>query len=168
MAFLRFSRDKRGYELFALVQPEQQSKPRVLYAFRTPPNIKVGREPFDEDARRALEAAYPHAGFNWRQIAETPIPSADADAWRERRRAIKEAKLAARREETEQSQPADSASARRRRRRRGRGRPLPETAAAVSSQEDASSEARSGSQPSEEGSEIPEMPDTTGEPGSSS
>src|SRR5207302_4267959 len=81
LAFLRFSRDKRGYELFALVQSEQrggQSRPRVLYAFRTPPNIKVGRDPFDDETRRSLEQLYPGVGFNWRQITETPIPAADA------------------------------------------------------------------------------------------
>jgi hypothetical protein len=127
--FLRFSRDKRGYEVFALVQPDQrggQSKPRVLYAFRTPPNIKVGRDPFDDETRKELEAANPGVGFNWRQIKETPIPSADAEMWRERRRAMKEAKRAAKKDEEESqraaadAQPGESRSARRRRRRKAR------------------------------------------------
>lgn len=129
MAFLRFSRDKRGYELFSLVQSEQrggQSRPRVLYAFRTPPNIKVGRQPFDDETKRSLEQTYPGVGFNWRQIAETPIPSADAEQWRERRRAMKEAKQAQRKEEAETasapSTGATQGTERRRRRRRGRGR----------------------------------------------
>jgi hypothetical protein len=58
-----------------------------LYWFRTPPDVRVGRQPFDEAVRRALEAQYPDVRFDWRQILETPIPSADAEKWRERRRA---------------------------------------------------------------------------------
>ena len=53
MAFLRFSRDKRGVENFALVQPTTNRRgkvtSRVLYWYRTPPDVKVGREPFDAD-----------------------------------------------------------------------------------------------------------------------
>jgi hypothetical protein len=89
MPFLRFTRDKRGYEQFALVQPmtrRGKSVSRVLYWYRTPPDVKVGREPFDEAVRRALETQNPNITFDWRQILETPIPSADADKWRERRR----------------------------------------------------------------------------------
>ncbi len=63
--------------------------------YRTPPDVKVGREPFDEAVRRALEAQYPDVGFDWRKILETPIPSADAERWRERRRADRAARQAA-------------------------------------------------------------------------
>jgi hypothetical protein len=90
MAFFRFSRDKRGYEHFQLVQPTTNRRgkvrTRVLYWFRTPPDVKVGREPFDEGVRRALEAQNPDVTFDWPSILEAPIPSADADKWRERRR----------------------------------------------------------------------------------
>ena len=89
MPFLRFTRDKRGYEQFALVHSVNRrgkSVSRVLYWYRTPPDVKVGREPFDDAVRRALEAQNPDITFDWRQILETPIPSADADKWRERRR----------------------------------------------------------------------------------
>ncbi len=98
MAFLRFTRDKRGYEHFSLVQPTTNRRgkvrQRVLYWFRSPPDIKVGREPFDEGVRRALEAQNPDVTFDWRSILEAPIPSADADKWRERRRAERAAKQA--------------------------------------------------------------------------
>ncbi len=90
MAFLRFTRDKRGYEHFYLVQPSHsrgKSTARVLFWFRTPPGVKVGREPFDESVRRELEAQNPDVTFDWRKILETPIPSADAEKWRDRRRA---------------------------------------------------------------------------------
>lgn len=92
MAFLRFSRDKRGYEHFYLMQPTNRrgkSQPRVLYWFRSPPNVRVGREPFDDGVRRALEAQNPGVAFDWKTIIETPIPSADTERWRERRRAEK-------------------------------------------------------------------------------
>ena len=100
MAFLRFSRDKRGYEHFYLVEATTnrrgKTRARVLYWFRTPPGVKVGREPFDADVRQALESQNPGVAFDWRKIIETPIPSADAEKWRERRR-IEKAEKAARR-----------------------------------------------------------------------
>jgi hypothetical protein len=116
LPFLRFSRDKRGVENFYLVQPTTNRRgkvrPRVLYWFRSPPDVKVGREPFDADARRALEAQNPGIEFDWRGIAETPIPSADADKWRERRRADRAAKHAAAEEDAKvaaaDEEPADS------------------------------------------------------------
>jgi hypothetical protein len=98
VAFFRFNRDKRGYEYFYLVEPTTNRrgkvKSRVLYWYRTPPGIRVGREPFDEGVRRALEAQNPGVNFDWRSIIEAPIPSADADKWRERRRAERAAKHA--------------------------------------------------------------------------
>src|SRR6185295_2082141 len=93
MAFFRFSRDKRGYEHFYLVEPTTNRRgkvrQRVLYWFRSPPDVRVGREPFDEGVRRALEAQYPDVTFDWRSILAAPIPSADADKWRERGRAVR-------------------------------------------------------------------------------
>src|SRR6266403_4094487 len=100
MAFFRFSRDKRGYEHFYLVEPTTNrrgtSRPRVLYWFRTPPNVKIGREPFDDDVRRALEAQNPNVTFDWRKILATPIPSAEVEPWRERRRAERAARQSTR------------------------------------------------------------------------
>src|SRR5262245_18682360 len=106
VAFLRFTRDKRGYEHFYLVEASQRrgkSPTRVLYWFRTPPNVKVGRDPFDEDIRRELEAQNPDVVFDWRRILETPIPSPDADKWRERRRAERAAKALRRAEKVEEA-----------------------------------------------------------------
>jgi len=101
LAFLRFSRDKRGYENFYLVETSTnrrgKTRARVLYWFRTPPGVKIGREPFDGDVRRALEQQYPEVAFDWRKISETPIPSADAERWRERRR-LEKAERARRRD----------------------------------------------------------------------
>ncbi len=113
MAFLRFTRDKRGVENFYLVQPTTDRRgkvrPRVLYWYRSPPEVKVGREPFDPGVRRALERQHPEIDFDWRAIVDTPIPSADADKWRERRRAERAARHAAAAEES--VAPVDAAAA---------------------------------------------------------
>ena len=97
--FLRFSRDKRGYEHFYLVQPTSarrgKQRQRILYWFRTPPNVKVGREPFAEHVRRALEAQYPDVRFDWETLVATPIPPPETDHWRERRRAERAARQVA-------------------------------------------------------------------------
>jgi hypothetical protein len=98
MAFLRFSRDRRGNENFYLVQPtvrRGKSRTRILYWFHSPPNVRVGRVPFDDATRKALEARYPDIVFDWKTITETPIPSADTEKWRERRRVERAQKQAA-------------------------------------------------------------------------
>lgn len=114
MAFLRFTRDKRGYEHFYLVQPTTNRRgkvrTRILYWFRTPPNVKVGRQPFDDALRRALEAQNPGVAFDWQKIVDTPIPSADAEKWRERRRAER-AERVARQAATDVEEPADESAA---------------------------------------------------------
>ena len=112
MAFLRFTRDRRGYEHFQLVETTTRrgrTRTKVLYWFRTPPGVKVGREPFDEATRRKLEAENPSVTFDWKKILATPIPSADAEKWRERRREERAAKRArkAREEADQPSRPDD-------------------------------------------------------------
>src|SRR5579872_5797752 len=92
MAVLRFSRDKRGYEHFYLVQPPEprgRGRAAILYWFRTPPNVRVGREPFDPAIRRTLESQYPEVSFDWKKYAETAFPRVDLD--RERREAVRAA-----------------------------------------------------------------------------
>ena len=113
MPFLRFSRDARGYEHFYIVHSTTRrgkSRSRILYWFRTPPNVKVGREAFDEGVRAELEAQNPNVTFDWVRLLETPIPppSADVEHWRERRRATRAAKLAASSEAEIEEAVADS------------------------------------------------------------
>jgi hypothetical protein len=101
IAVLRFSRDKRGYEHFYLIQPSDRrgkSGARILYWFRTPPNVRVGREPFDPAIRRMLESQYPDVTFDWKKFVDTPIPRAEPEAWRERRDAVRAARATARAE----------------------------------------------------------------------
>jgi hypothetical protein len=116
VAFLRFSRDKRGYENIYLVHTQTRRgktpRQRILYWYRTPPGVRVGRPPFDEEARRRIEAQNPDLTFDWPTIVATPIPPpAENEQWRERRRAERSAKQAHRAEEAAalqaEREPAD-------------------------------------------------------------
>src|SRR5882672_245690 len=73
----------------------------MLYWFRTPPGVKVGREPFDDGTRRTLEAQYPSLIFDWKKLANTPMPPPDTEHWRERRRLERTARQARAAEERE-------------------------------------------------------------------
>lgn len=114
MPFLRFSRDKRGYEHVYLVHAANRrgkpSRPRILYWYRTPPGVKVGRKPFDDEVQRALEAQYPGVVFDWKTIMSTPAPPPDPEFWRERRRAEKVAKQERRTEPLETDLPEGEAA----------------------------------------------------------
>ncbi len=115
MPFLRFSRDKRGYEHTYLVQATNRRgkpvRPRVLYWFRTPPGVRLGREPFDEDVRRMLEVQNPGIAFDWGTIVKTPFPAAEPEHWRERRRVERAARQSRREEEGEDIAPDVTAEA---------------------------------------------------------
>jgi hypothetical protein len=124
VAFLRFSRDRRGYEntflLHAATSRGEKDRPRLLYWFRTPPHLKVGRTPFDEDAMRLLEDQYPAVEFDWSRLLETPTPSSTEGSGREG----DGADFFERPPESPVAAPSDSSSrppARRRRRRGGHG-----------------------------------------------
>jgi hypothetical protein len=107
--FLKFSRDKRGYENYYLF--DGKGRARLLFWFRTPPQVKVGRAPFSDDVRRMVEAQNPGVFFDWARIMATPIPSPDVDKWRERRRVEKAAKRAAREAEAEDVEAAEDTGA---------------------------------------------------------
>jgi hypothetical protein len=137
--FVRFSRDRGGYEHFYILQaiPDRRGRmrQRVLYWYRTPPQVKVGREPFDEATRRALESQNPDVRFDWEKIRNTPIPPIQSEHWRERRLAERAARqqmavdeagtsdagaggAPARAQTAAGGPPAESRRGRRRRRRR--------------------------------------------------
>jgi hypothetical protein len=103
--FLKFSRDKRGYENYYLF--DGKGRPRLLFWFRTPPQVKVGRTPFSDDVRKMVEAQNPGLFFDWPRLMATPIPSPDVDHWRERRRLEKAAKRAAREADAESEADAE-------------------------------------------------------------
>ena len=80
MPFLRVIRDKRGYETTYLIhwyREGTRQRSRILYVFRTPGGVRVGREPFEPEMRRDIEALHPAIAFDWkavmadRQVVET-------------------------------------------------------------------------------------------------
>ena len=80
MPFLRFSRDKRGYANTYLCHTFREDgvvRMRVLYWFRTPPDIEVGRGALDAEAIRDIEASNPDLTFDWDEIMKAkPLPPA--------------------------------------------------------------------------------------------
>jgi len=77
--FLKFGRDRRGYESTFLLHAARtagQGQPRLLYWFRTPPHVKIGRAAFDEDAIRLLEQQHPEVEFDWERILTARPPAA--------------------------------------------------------------------------------------------
>ena len=89
MPYLRFFRDERGYEHTCLLHGLRTgSRPRLLYWFRTPPNVGIGRLPLDEDAIRAIEDANADLTFDWTrmlQVKPQPVPARAAGAADRRR-----------------------------------------------------------------------------------
>ena len=79
MPFLRFSKDRRGYESTFLLQAHRAGErevPFLLYWFRTPPHVKMGRAALDEETVRVLEDTHPAVDFDWPRILATrPQPS---------------------------------------------------------------------------------------------
>jgi hypothetical protein len=79
LPFLRFSRDKRGYETTSLVHATRRhgkAWQQVLYFFRTPPGVKVGRPALDEEAIRWIEEHNPDIEFDWPAILRAQPPAA--------------------------------------------------------------------------------------------
>jgi len=98
--YLKISRDKRGYETYYLLEPpadrSKHARPRLLFWFRTPPQVKIGREPFSEEIRQAIESQNPDLRFDWPRLMATQPPPLDVERWRERRRLERVARQAAR------------------------------------------------------------------------
>ena len=80
MPFLRVLRDNRGYETTYLIhwyREGNRQRSRILYIFRTPGGVRVGREPLEPDVRRDIETQHSEIAFDWkavmadRQVVET-------------------------------------------------------------------------------------------------
>ena len=56
-----------------------RSRTRILYWFRTPAGIRVGRSPLDENTTRLLETHNPGIRFDWPRILEGKDDAAAAD-----------------------------------------------------------------------------------------
>jgi hypothetical protein len=96
MPFCRIVRDNRGYEYLSLVQQTSgrrgKTRQQILYWYRSPPNIKVGRQALDEEVMRELEARNPGVQFDWNALRDTPPLLPAVEPWRERRRAERAAR----------------------------------------------------------------------------
>ena len=71
MPFLRVVRDKRGYQTTYLMhwfRDGTRQRSKVLYLFRTPGGIRVGRESMEPEVRRALEVQHPDIEFDWHAV----------------------------------------------------------------------------------------------------
>ena len=89
MPFLRFTRDTRGYETTSVVHTFRrrgQSRSRILYLFRTPANINVGRGALDEEAIRTIEESNPDLSFDWAKMLKLRAAAAAQPVERERGR----------------------------------------------------------------------------------
>jgi hypothetical protein len=74
--FIRYARDKRGYEstfiMHAYRGTNGASRTRVLYVFRSPSNVKVGRRAIEAEVREALEHTHPDLSFDWDGMLHEP------------------------------------------------------------------------------------------------
>jgi hypothetical protein len=75
--FIRYTRDKRGYECTLVMhayRPTQgPQRTRVLYLFRSPSQIKVGRRPLDTEVVEALEHTHPDLSFDWTALVREGV-----------------------------------------------------------------------------------------------
>jgi hypothetical protein len=71
--FLRVIRDKRGYEttyLMHLYREGHRQRSRILYVFRSPGGVRVGRAALDPEVLREIEAHYPDIVFDWKDVRD--------------------------------------------------------------------------------------------------
>jgi hypothetical protein len=92
------------------VRRGRPSKPLLLYWYRTPPGVRVGRDPFDPDSRRAIEAQNPGVVFDWEKLSVLPVEPLEAESWRERRQAERLARQQRRESDAQPEGPADTAA----------------------------------------------------------
>ena len=66
----------------------RRAEPRILYWFRTPPHVRVGRAALDEEAIRSIEEHNPDLTFDWTRIlkAKPPPPPVEESEYDRRRR----------------------------------------------------------------------------------
>jgi len=71
--FLRVIRDKRGYETTYLMhwyREGHRQRSRILYVFRTPGGVRVGRNALEPEVLRQIESEYPDIAFDWSVVRE--------------------------------------------------------------------------------------------------
>jgi hypothetical protein len=73
LPFLRVIRDKRGYETTYLMhwyREGNRQRSRILYIFRTPGSVRVGRRALEPDVLRQIESQYPDIAFDWKAVVD--------------------------------------------------------------------------------------------------
>ena len=90
MPFLRVIRDKRGYETTYLMhwyREGNRQRSRILYVFRSPGGVRVGRNPLEPDVQRLLESQHPGIDFDWKAVLDNQqVVEPVSDQRRPRRR----------------------------------------------------------------------------------
>jgi len=79
LPFIRHTRDKRGFESLYVMHayrptPESPHRTRVLYLFRSPTQLRVGRQPLDGEVMEALEHTHPDVSFDWNALTRERMP----------------------------------------------------------------------------------------------
>ena len=99
MPFLRVIRDKRGYETTYLMhwyREGARQRSRILYVFRSPGGVRVGRESLEPDVLRDIEAHHPDIAFDWKAVLDNrEIVDTTPDIRRPRKRRRSEDEAAA-------------------------------------------------------------------------
>ena len=73
MPFLRVIRDKRGYETTYLMhwyREGNRQHSRILYVFRSPGGVRIGRDPLEPEVLEQIEAHHPDIAFDWKVVRE--------------------------------------------------------------------------------------------------
>lgn len=73
MPFLRVIRDKRGYETTYLMhwyREGNRQRSRILYIFRSPGDVHVGRESLEPEVLRDIETHHPEISFDWKAVID--------------------------------------------------------------------------------------------------
>ena len=71
MPFLRVIRDKRGYKTTYLMhwyREGSRQRTRILYIFRSPGGVRVGRQSLEPEVLRDIEARHPEISFDWKAV----------------------------------------------------------------------------------------------------
>jgi hypothetical protein len=71
--FLRVIRDKRGYETTYLLhwyREGNKQRSRILYVFRTPGGVRVGRTALEPEVLRQIERQHPDIVFDWAVVRD--------------------------------------------------------------------------------------------------
>jgi hypothetical protein len=97
--FLRVIRDKRGYETTYLMhwcREGNRQHSRILYVFRTPAGVRVGREALEADMLKRIEAEHPDIEFDWHAVFHNQqVVEPSTDQRRPRQRPVTETPAAA-------------------------------------------------------------------------